>query len=168
MIAPSQAESDGAARARAANSSSASDANGSLPNPFDPFLKNITELREYLQDYLAARKDKAIASTRRLMVSIAAGLAAGVIGLTSLAVCVVMFLLGLAGAFSAATGTSLWVSQIVIGGGVILIAVTIASVVTVFWLRSGRKQTISKYESLHRAQRAKLGRDVAQRAASPR
>ena len=131
--------------------------------PFDPLVLTLAQLREYLQDYLEARKDQIGTTVRRLVIIAAAAVVAIVIALTVLVESVVLVLSGVAEMVSARWSNHPGWGEIFIGGDLILLGGIVAIVVAVLWVRSARKRIVSKYERLHEEQRNRFGRDVSQR-----
>jgi hypothetical protein len=136
------------------------------PHPLDPLLNQGAMLREFALHYVEAQKDAATAALRRLVIKAVVGLVALMIGGTILIASAVTMLDGLAELVSMAAGGRPWAGKLAVGGGILLMLLMFGTLFVARHARARRDRIVRKYESLHHAQRAKFGADVAQRAAS--
>ena len=133
-------------------------------SPFDPLLAHLSELREYVTHYWTVQKDAAKAKVRRTVVWAILGVIAAVVGLALLAAASVLILIGLSDALGVLFGDRFWAGKLVAGFAVIFIFYGALALALYGWSKSSRKGTIEQYERRHSQQRARFGRDVAQRA----
>ena len=126
---------------------------------------HFAELKEYATYYLAAKVDGIKVTVRNIGLYAALGLVGAIIGTAVLVTAGVMLLLGLAGAIGAIFDPDKpWVGHLVVSllviGGVVGGALFFMKRLT----KTGRQQTIQKYESRAQQQRVQFGRDVHERA----
>jgi hypothetical protein len=138
----------------------------SPPGPLDPLVANLAEIQEYLANYLSAQKDGLKAAGRRALIVAAGAVGAGVLVLAFIAGAMVLLLVGLAHAVAVAAGGRMWVGEVSVGGGAILIVAVAGFFAARYWLRIASAATKLKYERRHNMQRARFGRDNAERAVS--
>ena len=167
MIAPSRG---GQGEARAADRPTGPKGPGDQqappnPHPLEPLLKQIAILREFTLHYIEAQKDQAKATVRRLVINVAMGIVAAIIGATLLIVSTILVADGLAELISVALGGRPWAGKLILGGGLLVLFGLVAAIIIARLRRAERRRIIRKYESRHHAQRAKFGSDVTQRAA---
>lgn len=135
------------------------------PHPLDGVMRRLTEMREYLLDYLEARGDAFKLRARQTALRAALGVLAMVGLVAAIAYATIMILSGTAGGIGAALGGRLWAGQLITGLA-LLVFLALAA-----WLgirrvnETSRRSTIDKYESKHLQQRARVGEDIRQRAA---
>jgi hypothetical protein len=134
------------------------------PRPLDPLITNLAEIEEYLANYLAAKRDEIKATARRALIVTTAAISIGVVSLTILGGATILLLDGLAKAVAAGAGAQVWVGEIIVGGGAIILALVAAVLGTRSWFRASCQATKRKYEQRHRMQRTRFGTDSADRA----
>lgn len=144
--------------------SSTGTANGNPSGALDPLLANLAEIEEYLSNYVAAQKDGLIAAVRRVILVAAAAITLGVIVLAFVGGATVLLLDGLANAVASADGGRIWVGEIVIGSGAILVVAAAGLFGARYWLRLTSRETKRKYEQRHKTQRSRFGRSDAEQA----
>lgn len=135
-------------------------------NPLSALLSHLTEMREYVECYLAARIDQVRLEARSSALYGALGLLGSVVLAGALVAATVLVMNGAADAIGRLSGGRHWLGQILVGGG--LLAITAGSIW--YWLRrhnaAERKKVTEHYELRKQAERSRFGTDVSQRAAA--
>jgi hypothetical protein len=136
-------------------------------HPSESMIEQLAELREYVLLYVEARKDKARAVVRRLVVVSVILIGVGIAWVTTLVAGAVLLVHGLAAATGSAIGNRHWAGQIVVGGSVVVGTLLVIILLAGLSNRAARQRTIEKYERRHRIQRARFGANARQRSAPP-
>jgi hypothetical protein len=134
-------------------------------NPFEPLVRHLSELREYVAHYWTVQKDSAKAKVRRAVLWAILGIVAGATAITLMATASALALIGLADALGVLFGDRFWAGKLVVGLGLILLAFAGLALAMYGWSRSSRAHTVQQYESRHARQRSQFGHDVKDRAA---
>jgi hypothetical protein len=142
-----------------------SEDSSATPRPLDPLIANLAEVQEYFNNYVSAQKDALIAAGRRALLIAVAAVLALVLAMAAVGAATVLLLEGLAHAIADSAGGRIWIGEIAIGAGLVLVIAAALACVAVFWLRKTTKATKRQYERRHQEQRARFGYDVAERAA---
>jgi len=158
-----EAFSAGAAKSAGANGSHDAD----KPNPaaaaFASLKSNVEELKEYASYYMAAKSDGFRQSLKNVALYAGLGVLGMIIGAGILVTASVLLVLGIAHGLATLFG-SLWlgelVTAIVLLGGIGIGAWLMIKKITGNWKTALKK----KYEERKASQRARFGRDVADRA----
>jgi hypothetical protein len=131
-------------------------------------LQQIEELRAYSTHFVSAKVDGLMLSARQLLVWAVLGIV-GLIALAGLVVTsIVLFLDGAAGGLGRLFGGRLWLGQLVVGGG-LLVLLTLSILIGVrTWQRRSRQQKVQQYDERQLQQRAAFGHSVADRATEDR
>ena len=137
------------------------------PSPEEAFrrlLQQLEELRAYSTHFVSAKVDGFILSVRQLLVWMVLGIV-GLIALAAVVVtAIVLCLGGAAGGLGSLLGGRLWLGQLVVGGG-LLVLLTLSILIGVrTWQRRARQQKVQQYDERQRQQRAAFGHSVADRA----
>jgi membrane protein implicated in regulation of membrane protease activity len=127
-------------------------------------LRQIEELRAYATHFVSAKVDAVMLSARQLLVWAVLGIV-GLMALAGLVVTsVVLFLSGAAGGLGRLFGGRLWLGQLVVGVG-FLVLLTLSILIGVrTWQRRSRQQKVQQYDERQLQQRAAFGHSVADRA----
>ena len=127
-------------------------------------LQQFEALRAYASHFVSAKVDGLMLSARQLAVWAVVGVV-GLIALAGLVVtAIVLFLGGAAGGLGRLFGGRLWLGQLVVGGG-LLVLLTLSLLIGVrTWQRRSRQQKVQQYDERQLQQRAAFGRSVADRA----
>jgi len=171
-IPPASARIGGAGpEAFAAGSAKSPNGNGAhhddKPNPaaaaFASLKSSVEELKEYASYYLAAKSDGFKQSIKNMVLYAALGVIGLIVGATVLVTAAVLLVLGI-GHGLATLFNSLWLGELVAGllvlGGIGVTAWLMIKKITNNWKSELKK----KYEDRKAAQKARFGRDVAERA----
>lgn len=128
-------------------------------------IQQLEELRAYSTHFVNAKVDGFLMSARQLLVWAVLG-GVGLIALTALVVtAIVLFLDGAAGGLGLLFGGQLWLGQLVVGGG-LLVLLTLSMLIALrTWQGRARRQKVQQYDERQLQQRAVFGRNVADRAA---
>lgn len=127
-------------------------------------LQQLEELRAYATHFVSAKVDAFLVSARQLLVWAVLGVA-GLIALTALVVtAIVLFLDGAAGGLGLLFGGQLWLGQLVVGGGLLVLLTLSILIATRTWQGRARQQKVQQYDERQLQQRAVFGRSVADRA----
>jgi hypothetical protein len=123
------------------------------------------ELSEYLGHYFAARKDLWGLRSSKLVWNLAAGVLAGIVGVSLVAVAVARLIAGVAGGLTLLLGGRAWAGDLLTG--VLILA---SAGIGFFLIRkraeSGRRRRLfEKYERRHQLQTERFGHDMSDRAA---
>ena len=124
-------------------------------------VQQIEALRAYATHFVSAKVDGFIITARQLLVW--AGL--GIVGLIALAGVVItaiaLCLDGAAAGFGLLFGGRLWLGQLVVGGG-LLVLLTLSILIGIrTWQHRTRQQKVQQYDERQLQQRAVFGRSVA-------
>lgn len=137
------------------------------PSPEEAFrrlLQQLEELQAYSSHFVSAKVDGLMLSARQLLLWAVLGVV-GLLALAGLVVtAIVLCLGGAAGGLGSLFGGRLWLGQLVVGGG-LLILLTLGILIGVrTWQRRARQQKVQQYDERQRQQRAAFGHSVADRA----
>ena len=137
------------------------------PSPEEAFrrlLQQLEELQEYSTHFVSAKVDGLMLSARQLLIWAVLGIV-GLLALAGLVVtAIVLCLGGAAGGLGSLFGGRLWLGQLVVGGG-LLVLLTLSILIGVrTWQRRARQQKVQQYDERQRQQRAAFGHSVADRA----
>jgi hypothetical protein len=130
-----------------------------------PLKAALAELREYADYYLAARVDGVKASVRRIAALAIVGVLAAVVLLSALAASTVLVITGMARGLAVLAGGRVWLGELAVGGAILVLFTIAVAGGLRLWSASQRRKTQQKYERRRNEQRARFGRDAAQRAA---
>lgn len=124
-------------------------------------VQQIEALRAYATHFVSAKVDGFIITARQLLVW--AGL--GIVGLIALAgvviTAIVLCLDGAAAGLGLLFGGRLWLGQLVVGGG-LLVLLTLSILIGMrTWQHRTRQQKVQQYDERQLQQRAVFGRSVA-------
>jgi hypothetical protein len=142
--------------------------NGHSTAPADAIKQaatRLSEAREYVSHFLAAKLDSAKLSVRNVVLYAILGILGAGVGVGLLVTAAALLLTGLAGAIGAIFEPDKpWVGALIVG--FVVIAISIIGVIIMIKKLTGasRKATIAKYEGRKRAQRNRFGHDVQERA----
>jgi len=127
-------------------------------------LQQFEELRAYATHFVSAKVDGFMLSARQLLVWAVLGIV-GLIALVGVVVTsIVLFLGGAAGGLGRLFGGRLWLGQLVVGGGLLLL-LTLGILIGVrTWQRRTLQQKVQQYDERQRQQRVAFGHSVADRA----
>ncbi len=126
-------------------------------------LQQLEELRAYSTHFVSAKVDGFILSVRQLLVWMVLGIV-GLIALAAVVVtAIVLFLGGTAGGLGQLFGGRLWLGQLVVGGGLLLLLTLSILIGVRTWQRRSRQQKVQQYDERQLQQRAAFGRSVADR-----
>jgi len=128
--------------------------------PWQPLLRDLELLRELFSHYSAARADVVRARVRGVVARIIGLLIAGLVLATVLIAAVVLTLSGLAHALAAATGGRLWVGQLGVGAGILLLMGSVGLAAARLSARRNLQQLREKYEHRRECQRQRFGTEV--------
>jgi len=127
-------------------------------------IQQLEELRAYGTHFVSAKVDGFIVSARQLLVWAGLGMV-GLMGLAGLVVtAIVLFLDGAATGLGLLFGGRLWLGQLVIGGGVLVLLTLSILLATRTWRHRARQQKVQQYDERQLQQRTTFGRSVADRA----
>jgi len=134
------------------------------PEAFRHLQSQLEELGDYARLYASAKKDALTSSIRRAALWAAAGFIAAAIAVSTVVTATVLTLMGLAQLIGEALGDRLWAGYLLTGGGLLaLLAIGVLVALTTLQTKF-RQQTVKKYESRHKAQRARFGHDETERS----
>jgi membrane protein implicated in regulation of membrane protease activity len=137
------------------------------PNPLQPLLAHLAEMREYVSYYLATSADSVKLSIRNTVLYAVLGLLALVVGAAMLITAAVLVLSGIADGLTRLLDGHAWAGQLITG----LVVLTLAALLSWFGIKrlmnSSRQKTIDKYEHRLQQQRTAFGHDVHQQARAP-
>jgi membrane protein implicated in regulation of membrane protease activity len=126
--------------------------------------QQVGELQAYVAHFVSAKVDGITLSIRQVAVWIVLG----VVGLTALAgllvTAIVLLCVGAAAGLALLFGGQLWLGQIVMGGGVLVLLALALFIGVRTWQRGWRQQKVQQYDERQLQQRAAFGRSVADRA----
>ena len=129
--------------------------------PWQPLLRDIELLRELFSHYSAARADLIRARVRGVVARIVGLVIVGLVLATILIAAVVLTLSGLAHALAAAAGDRLWVGQLVVGAGILLLMGGVCLTAGRLSSRRNLQQLREKYEQRRESQRQRFGTDAS-------
>ena len=133
---------------------------------FGRVVAQLSELRAYVAQYIAAQIDRAKISIRRLIVLAVLGVIGLLVCTAALGTLVVLLLSGLAQAIGAALGGRVWAGDLIVGGGALLLLFVSAWLGLGYLKNISRKAMVDRYERRLRRQRIELGgHDARQRSA---
>jgi uncharacterized membrane protein len=140
------------------------------PSPAEAFRrlqKQVEELQAYFAHFVSAKVDSAVLSARRLAVWAVLGIV-GLIALTGLIVtAIVLALNGVANGLAVLFGR-LWLGQLVVGSGILILLVLSILIGVRTWQTRWRQQKVQQYDERQLQQRVAFGHSVADRATEER
>jgi len=126
--------------------------------------QQIAALQAYFTHFVSAKVDRGLLSARQL----ALGAILGVVGLIALAGLVVtatvLLLVGAATGLALLFNGWLWLGQVVVGGGILLLLTLTIRMGLRAWQYRWCQQKVQQYDERQRQQRAAFGHSVADRA----
>jgi hypothetical protein len=133
--------------------------------PEETWSSQFDEISEYVGHYLAARKDLWGLHSSKLVWNLAAGVLAGVVGISLAAVAAGRLLAGVAGGLTMLLGGRAWAGDLLAG-----ILVLASAGIGFFFIRkraesARRRKLFEKYERRHQLQTERFGHDMSDRAA---
>ena len=127
-------------------------------------LQQLEELRAYSTHFVSAKVDGLRLSARQLVVWAVLGIV-GLIALAGLVVtAIVLCLGGAASGLGILFGERLWLGQLVVGGGLLLLLTLSILIGVRTWQHRSRQQKVQQYDERQLQQRTAFGRSVADRA----
>nr|AXL05498.1 hypothetical protein ACD_62C00083G0012 [uncultured bacterium] len=151
------------------NSRMSPDADPAAHAPVDAaeesWSSQFDEASEYLGHYFAARSDLWRIRSSKLAWNLAAGIGAGVVGVSLAAVAAACLLAGIAGGLTALLGGRAWAGDLLTG---ILVLASAGIGFTLIRKRAEsarRRRLFAKYEQRHDSQLQRYGHDMSDRAA---
>jgi hypothetical protein len=130
------------------------------PDAFVEALRHLGEAREYAEYLAAAEIDKFKLKLRKIAVLAAAGVVAGILGLSILISAAAILLQGIAQMIGEALGGRFWAGALITGGGILVVTALAAWLGLRFWQAAAFKSLKSRYEYRKRKQRAQFGHSV--------
>jgi len=139
---------------------------GDLPPPdaFKAAIGRLSELLEYARQYYAAQVDLLRLRLRRMIVLAALALVALLAGATLIVTLVVMACRGLSDLIAQALGGRVWAGELIVSVGTISILIVGCWLALRSMSRKSMKDAVNRYEQRRRQQRARFGKDAAERA----
>jgi hypothetical protein len=141
------------------------------PSPAEAFRrlqKQVEELQAYFTHFVSAKVDSAVFSARRLAVWTVLGVV-GLIALAALIVtAIVLALNGVAHGLAVLFAGRLWLGQLVVGGGILILLVLSILIGVRTWQTRWRQQKVQQYDERQLQQRVAFGHSVADRATEER
>lgn len=129
-------------------------------------LRQVGVLQTYLRHFISAKVDGVVLSARQLAMWAVLGII-GLVALTGLLVtAIVQLLQGIAFGLALLFHTGLWLGQIVVGGGMLLVLTLGVLIGIRAWQRQWRQQKVQQYDERQLQQRQAFGHSVADRAAT--
>ena len=136
----------------------------SPPEALRHLQQQIEELQAYFTHFVSAKVDGFVLSSRQIALWTALGILS-LIALAGLIITAIVLLLGGAAAgFGLLFGGRLWLGQVVVGGGLLLLLALSILVGMRIWRHKSRQQKVQQYDERQLQQRAAFGRSVADRA----
>jgi len=136
----------------------------SPPEALRRLQQQIEELQAYFTHFVSAKVDSFRLSSRQLVLWAALGII-GLIALIGLVVTAIVLLLsGAAAGLGLLFGGQLWLGQVVIGGGLLLLLALGVLIGMRTWQHRSRQQKVQQYDERQLQQHAAFGRSVADRA----
>lgn len=127
-------------------------------------IQQLEALRAYATHFVSAKVDGFIMSARQLLVWAGLGIV-GLIGLAGLVItAIVLCLNGAAAGLGLLFGGRLWLGQLVVGGGLLVLLPLSMLLGMRTWQRRARQQKVQQYDERQLQQRNAFGRSVADRA----
>jgi hypothetical protein len=138
------------------------------PSPAEALRRlqqQVGELQAYLAHFVSAKVDSVLLSARQIALWIVLGVV-GLIALGGLLVtAIVLLLVGAAAGLALLFGGQLWLGQMVVGAGVLVLFALALLIGMRTWQRRWRQQKVQQYDERQLQQRTAFGRSVADRAA---
>jgi len=134
------------------------------PDPLAPLLAKFAELREYAAYWAAAKADRWRVGMRNMMFYAVTLSIAAVIGMAALATAGVALVVGLINGLTMLLDGRLWLAQILVGSGIMIIALGAVYWWTYRQIGLLRSKVIKNYEQRKQQERSTYGTDVSQRA----
>jgi hypothetical protein len=126
--------------------------------------QQLEALQAYFTHFVRAKIDGLLLSARQLALWTVLGMM-GLIALTGLIITAIILLLsGAAAGLGLLFGGRLWLGQVVIGGGLLLLLALSVFVAIRVWQHRSHQQKVQHYDERQLQQRAAFGRSVADRA----
>ncbi len=135
------------------------DAEKAGPDAFKEAFGRLAEAREYVAYLATAELDRFKLKVRRALMWTAAGIVALVLLLTVLVSAAFLLLAGVAAAIGNLLG-HLWIGNVIVGGGILLLAVAGIWLGLNRWQASAFKSIKKRYEDRKRRERADFGHSV--------
>jgi len=136
----------------------------SPPEALRHLQQQVEELRAYFMHFVSAKVDGMRLSAQQLGMWVALGIA-GLLALAGLIVTgIVLLLSGAAAGLGVLFGGHLWLGQIIVGGGVLLLLTLGIFIGMRTWQHRSRQQKVQQYDERQLQQRAAFGHSVADRA----
>ncbi len=127
-------------------------------------LQQSEALRAYFTHFVNAKVDSFLLSARQLAIWIALGVV-GLLALAGLIVTAIVLLVGGAAAGLALLfGGRLWLGQVVMGGGLLVLLPLSILIGVRIWQHRSRQQKVQQYDERQLEQHAAFGHSVADRA----
>jgi len=137
------------------------------PSPAEALRRvqqQIGELQAYFAHFVSAKVNGLLLSVRQTIIWIVLGVV-GLIALAGLLVTALVLLLdGAAVGLALLFGGRLWLGQIVVGGGVLVLLALAMFIGLRVWQNRSRQQRVQQYDERQLQQRTKYGHSVADRA----
>ena len=124
----------------------------------------LDELQTYIRQQWAARTDRALLGLRRLILLASAGVVAIVAAGAWIVTSVVLFLLGASDGLSILLAGRLWLANLIVGAGAIVLLAIGTMVAWAGWAAASKRRTRTKYEHRQREQRRRFGHTARDRA----
>jgi len=141
------------------------DAAASPGEAFSNTAQHVKELQEYAKYFIAAKMDGWKLSVSRLVMMIAVGAFAGIVGVAMVATAAVLLVVGIAQAIGMLFPDRYgWLGNIITGVVLVGGSLAAAMILPKRLLSGSFKQTVKDYEDRQRNQRQQFGTDVRSRA----
>lgn len=161
MVAPSTANTHRNGSQRAGEQSQPKEAAKSAS---PPWLPELEQLSTYFAYFMSTQADLVRLRIRQWFFSLALFIAAAFMGAMLLIGATIYLLKGCVDALAAAFGGRAWPAELIVGGGMLLLAGLLLAIGSRRIAFYSRKRLVQKYDQQHRQQRAACGRDVQERA----
>ena len=136
----------------------------SPPEALRHLQQQIEELQAYFTHFVSAKIDGFLLSGRQIALWIVLGLM-GLLALAGLVItAIVQLLSGAAVGFGLLCGGRLWLGQVIVGGGLLLLLALSIFIGMRTWQHRSRQQKVQQYDERQLQQRAAFGHSVADRA----
>ena len=136
----------------------------SPPEALRRLQQQIEALQAYFTHFVSAKIDGFLLSSRQIALWTALGIM-GLMALIGLIVTAIVLLLsGAAAGLGLLFGGQLWLGQVVVGGGLLILLALGIFIGMRTWQHRSRQQKVQQYDERQLQQRAAFGRSVADRA----